>query len=300
MKKGKNIKKLWLSIGSVALATLPITSVISCSSNGEQNGIPSTPGDGNNSGSGSGGSTDNKPTVEQKYLEHSNTFENLDSARYNTSILLNFDQVKQDILNNKIRWFNEDGTAVKYQVKITLEPGIVTTTMAWVDIDLNEPFDATLDEYYNTPKNWYKTIDEPVEVIYQFWKKENNQSYTRSDFEIQSITEDFMKAEDDPGFISYVSLPLNKNIAVVDVLNQDINEIRSGYALGFRISEDRIKLLSEPIIGDWQNIKSHFSPIDTATNKLVVNGLENSTLKDNAPRLNYKFASGNVTISKVE
>ena len=294
MKKEKNIKKLWLSIGSVALATLPFVSVVSCSNDKDDN---SSSGDGNNSGSGSGGSTDNKPVVEQKYLSHSNRFEDLDSLK-KVDVLFDFDQVKQDILNNKIKWFNEDGTAVKYQAKITLEPGIVVTTKSWNDIDLNAPFDVSINEYGN-PTNWYKTINEPVEVIYQFWKKENNQSYTRSDFEIQSITEDFMKAKDEPGFISYVSLPLNKNIAVVDVLNQDINEIRSGYALGFEISKDRIRLFSESIKGDWQNIKSHFSPIDTATNKLVVNGLENSTLKLNARGLAYKNASGNVAISKV-
>ena len=296
MKKEKNIKKLWLSIGSVALATLPITSVISCSSGGAGNNDNSSSDNGNNNGSGSGGSTDNKPTVEQKYLSHSNRFEDLDSLR-KWDVLLNFDQAKKDILNNKIKWFEEDGTAVKYQVKITLEPGIVATTQNWNDVDLGAPFDATLNKY-SEPTNWYKTIDEQVDVVYQFWKKENNQSYTDNDFEIQSITEDFLEAKDKPGY-AFISLPLDKNIAVVDVLNEDIDEVLSAYCLGFEIMGDSITFYRENLEDDWKNVKSHFSPIDTANNKLVVNGLKNSTLKSNAGHFYYKFASGNVTISKV-
>lgn len=299
MKKEKNIKKIWLSIGSVALATLPFVSVVSCSNdNGKDDN--SSSGDGNSNGSGNGGSTDNKPTVEQKYLSHSNTFKNLDYGNHKCDVLLDFNDAKQDILNNKIKWFNEDGTVVKYQAKITLEPGIVATTKNWSDIDLNAPFDVTLNEYGN-PTNWYKRINEQVEVIYQFWKKENNQSYTRQDFEIKSITDDFLNAKDNsPVGYAYISLPLDKNIAVVDVLNEDIDNVYSAYCLAFRIVRDSITLDVEVFEEDWQNVKSRFSPIDTANNNLVVNGLKNSTLNSNAPRLSYKFASGNVTISKVE
>ncbi len=300
MKKKNDIKKIWLSIGSVALATLPITSVISCSSGGAGNNDNSSSDNGNNNGSGSGGSTDNKPTVEQKYLSHSNRFEDLDSYARKTDVLLNFDQAKKDILNNKIKWFNEDGSAVKYQVKITLEPGIVATTRMWSDVDLEAPFDTTLNEY-GKPINWYKKINEQVETIYQFWKKENNQSYTLKDFEIKSITEDVLNVGDGPGY-AYVSLPLDKNIAVVDVINEDIDDYWRGCCLGFFIRGEEIEFCYR-FFGrsDWQNIdKSKFSPIDLANNNLVVNGLKDSTLKSNVRELDYKFASGNVTISKVE
>ena len=107
-----------------------------------------------------------------------------------------------------------------------------------------------------------------------------------------------MNANDKVGF-ARISLPLNKTIAVADVLGGDINNISSAYTLCIDVYNDSISLESWTFKDDWQNVMLHFSPIDTATNKLVVNGLENSTLKHNASGLAYKNASGNVAISKV-
>ncbi len=186
MKNNKDIKKLWLSIGYVALATLPVVGVISCSSNNsssnENNG-------GTNDNNGS-----NNPAVEEKEIlyykapinevcyekdgwVHEYTFIN----KKDNKII--FDKIK----NNQIKFFDKNGNQIKYQVTINLDAGLMMSDKETTDISKG---------YINDQPDWrdnnmWKTIKGATSTSFIFYKKINNDSFTQNDFQFDGLKNGF-------------------------------------------------------------------------------------------------------------
>ena len=157
----KEILRKWiLPVGTIALATLPFVSVISCSNN---NG-----GKQENPGGGDGGGATPEPTPTKEILNHSNTFvyPRQNGIVDTPNLLLDFDSWKQKILNNQIKWFNDDGSSIIYEVNIKIEPGLINASDQYVDVNAPQKVESVNG---GIPENYWKQINSAINVKWEFW-----------------------------------------------------------------------------------------------------------------------------------
>ena len=152
--KDNKFKKIALPIGAVALVTLPFVSVISCSNN-------------DSSGTNDGGGNVTPPQPEDKipYLE--GTW-NIKPTEYNKDgyaiagkdLFYESDLkvIKEKIANNEVKVKNEDGSYVKYEMTITLNPGVTFAQKGNVDPNSE----------YNSDTNQFKVLNKDKSITTSF------------------------------------------------------------------------------------------------------------------------------------
>ena len=287
MKNKKDIKKIWLSIGSVALATLsigsvalatlPITSVISCSNNDSK---PQNPDNGN--GGNNSGSEDNKPDTKE-IINYSETFHYGDapnlwadaapSRNSSANLIKNFlIKYKTKILNNEIKFFDENNNPIHYEIDITINKGLYVSGNGY---DINKPYNPIADY---ADRNFYKKTNADAHFKLEFWKKENNQSYTTKDFNLINLGEENWFS--DPfvfgsnfigqGETTWINFPKESAIGYI-IVDDKNNKVIDGILLSLYVGKKGMflcdgdeKINTDSIDGDV------FSPNDSASNNLLL------------------------------
>ena len=272
-----------LPVGAIALATLPFVSVISCSNN-NGGGKPENPG---------GGDITPEPAPTKEILNHSNTFNypQKDGLVDYPILLLNFDEWKSKILNNQIKWFNDDGSAIIYEVNINIEPGLINSPSEYADVNAPQKLEPPSNSL--VPENYWKQINSEINLKWEFWKKENNDSNKITDFGSR------VKSESPYGFGVFkddnisaqmkFALPINQNIAMALVKGENLENSELEYIswLGInmtlggsaenQIVLDNIVQQSDNPNNPWRTLKNKFNPIDGINTNLIVQGLPQST-----------------------
>ena len=303
MKK-EILRKWMLPVGAIALATLPFVSVISCSNN-NGGGKPENPG------GGDGGGATPEPTPTKEILNHSNTFNypRQDGTVYLPKLLLDFDSWKQKILNNQIKWFNDDGSAIIYEVNIKIEPGLINARNEYVDVNVQQKLEPALGSLF--PENYWKQINSEINLKWEFWKKENNDSNKITDFGSRVKSESpfgdgvFKDANDAQ---MYFALPIDQNIAVANAKGKDLENSTLdriawlGIDMTLGGSAKNQIVLSIISQGDdnpnnpWRTLKDKFNPIDGINTNLIVQGLPQSTNEWDGNGNYFSNVKGTLTI----
>lgn len=297
----KEILRKWiLSVGTIALATLPFVSVISCSNN---NG-----GKQENPGGGDGGGTTPEPTPTKEILNHSNTFDypKKDGVVDTPNLLLDFDSWKQKILNNQIKWFNDDGSAIIYEVNINIEPGLINSPSRYADVNAPQKIESVDGQ---RPENYWKQINSAINLKWEFWKKENNDSNKITDFGARVKSESpfgFGVFEDDNISAQMkFALPIDQNIAEAEAKGKDLENSTLDYiswlGINMTLIDGQINLSTILQDGDrqnnpWKTLKNKFNPIDGINTNLIVQGLPQSTNKWDGNGHYFSNVKGTLTI----
>ena len=177
-------------------------------------------------------------------------------------------------------------TLFRSELNLHLDAGLISGDSQYVDVNYPPYADK------NNPlgrDNQYKTIKNAINLKWQFYKKQDNNSFGWKDFASKVITEVPHKADgttnnNNSGKV-VIAFPLDSTIAWANATGKDLaNSIANDIAyVGIETTNDGKIILSIITVDkpkNWNSIKNQFSPINNLNTNLIVQGLDISENND--------------------